>query len=413
MVATELLPHGHPVAATLDPQAAHILTHPRLPFITYPYEWPFHALKAAALAHLDLHMHLLDEGFTLSDASAFNMQFDGPHPLHIDALSVIPYSEGERWMSYNQFLRQFLNPLVFEAQTGMSFAHCFRATLDGPDTAELFRLLPWHCFLRPGYALHIAAPALAERHSRRLVRHGDSSSLAPLPKSRFTGLLRHLHGLISSLKPRHSNTTRWCGYTSTTSYDDTAAAAKRQLVASFVQARRPSLLLDIGCNSGDFSLAAIESGAARVIGMDSDRGAADAAFRKSAARKLPFTVLVADLANPSPAQGWRGMERGGMFGRIHADAVLALAVTHHLAIGENIPLPEVMATIASLAPCGLVEFVPLSDPQIQEMLRFRTTPFPDYTLEAARAGLSRHARITREDSISGSERVLLQFEQAA
>ncbi|HEX9584150.1 MAG TPA: class I SAM-dependent methyltransferase, partial [Gammaproteobacteria bacterium] len=73
----------------------YVLEHPRLPFISYPYEWPFAALKAAALHHLDVHLTALDYGVTLSDASAYNIQFRGAKPVFIDSLSFRRYQEGE------------------------------------------------------------------------------------------------------------------------------------------------------------------------------------------------------------------------------------------------------------------------------------------------------------------------------
>ena len=36
--------------------ASLVLEHPRLPYISYPYEWSFSALKAAALLHLDIQL---------------------------------------------------------------------------------------------------------------------------------------------------------------------------------------------------------------------------------------------------------------------------------------------------------------------------------------------------------------------
>lgn len=45
--------------------ARYVVQHPRLPFISYPYEWPFSALKAAALLHLDIHLEAFERGLTL------------------------------------------------------------------------------------------------------------------------------------------------------------------------------------------------------------------------------------------------------------------------------------------------------------------------------------------------------------
>jgi len=81
-------------------------------FVSHPYEWCFAALREAALLHLDLHVALA-AGFTLSDAAAYNVQFQGTRPVFIAHLSLRPYREGELWDGHRHFCMQFLNPLLF------------------------------------------------------------------------------------------------------------------------------------------------------------------------------------------------------------------------------------------------------------------------------------------------------------
>jgi ribosomal protein L11 methylase PrmA len=411
LVASVLLPPDDPVYQAFGPQAASIISHPALPMISYPYEWSFSALKSATLAHLDLHLALLSEGFTLSDASAFNMQFDGAQPLHIDILSITPYRDGMRWGGYRQFLKHFLNPLVLESKTGVSFSSFFRAGLDGVSSEELFRLLPWHHFLRPAFLLHIAIPALGERHST-LGKRASPATLSPLPQKRFIGLLQHLRSVIETLQPCRTSSA-WQGYDLTTSYSTSEVFIKQQYVREFTQARRPALLLDVGCNKGSYAALALQSGAGRVIGIDSDRPSINEAFEKSAAQKLAFTPLVVDIANPSPPQGWRAAERQSLTSRLQCDAVIALALTHHLAICQNIPLADVIAFIISLAPRGLIEFIPKSDPQIVELLRLREDIFADYHPETARASILRHANIVAELPVGAGGRIIFEYERRA
>lgn len=103
-----------------------LIEHPKIPLISYPYEWVFSQLKDAALAHLDLQILLLKKDFELSDASAFNMQFFEGQMRHIDLLSVRPYMEGRPWEGYHQFCKQFLAPLVLESILGIPFQKLYR-----------------------------------------------------------------------------------------------------------------------------------------------------------------------------------------------------------------------------------------------------------------------------------------------
>src|SRR5262249_28644994 len=93
-------------------QWAGVLRHARIPFISYPYEWPFGMLKDAALLQLDLLTTALDEGFTLKDATPFNVQFLGTRPVFIDVSSFEPLEPGSPWVGYRQFCQMFLYPLL-------------------------------------------------------------------------------------------------------------------------------------------------------------------------------------------------------------------------------------------------------------------------------------------------------------
>jgi len=151
---------------------AHVLEHARLDFISYPYEWPFAALQAAALLHLDIHLRALERGMTLSDASAYNIQFDGPRPVFIDHLSFRPYQDGEFWLAHRQFCDQFLNPLLLNACCGLPHNAWYRADVNGIAGPSLNALLPWYRKLRPLVLLHVALPAMLQS------RHGADTAAA-------------------------------------------------------------------------------------------------------------------------------------------------------------------------------------------------------------------------------------------
>jgi ribosomal protein L11 methylase PrmA len=388
---------------------AHVLQHPRLPVISYPFEWPYEALRAAALAHLDLHLDLIALGFTLSDGSAYNMQFDGPRPIHIDVLSVIPYSEGARWLGYGQFLRQFLNPLVFEAETGVSFAPWYRGSLDGMASDDVLRLLPWRSLTRPAHLMHVAAPALFDRRAARRAPRIDRDRLAPLPKTRLVGFLRHLRLLIAGLPAPHKRTSSWADYEQSNPYEKDERAKKRAAVRAFVSAMRPRLLLDLGCNTGLYSRIALQDGAERVVGLDTDRAALDACYLGAAREGVPLLTLAADITNPSPSQGWRGSERPSLVERLGCDALLALALLHHIVVRNNIALADAVRFLVSLAPRGLIEFVPKSDPQVARLLRLREDIFADYREDVFRAVLLESAAIVGETPLGEGGRRLFTY----
>jgi ribosomal protein L11 methylase PrmA len=171
------------------------------------------------------------------------------------------------------------------------------------------------------------------------------------------------------------------------------------------------MLWDIGCNTGDYSSAALEAGADFVVGFDFDQGALDRAFSRAKNERLNFLPLFLDGANPAPNQGWRQTERMGLVQRVHCDGVLALAVVHHLAIGRNIPLDEVVDWLVKMAPQGIIEFVQKTDPMVQALLRLREDIFRNYNEENFVHVLEARADIVRSATISNANRKLYWFKR--
>lgn len=385
-----------------------VLQHERLPLVSYPYEWTFAGLKTAALLHLDFHLALLNENFTLSDATAFNVQFRGPRPVYIDVLSIAPYRDGEPFAGYGQFQRQFLNPLILEAECGMSPNAAWRGSLDGLSSEDIWGILPLRKKLKPAYWTHVG---LTARYDARVASSAAAPTPAPpsLPKARLIALLKHLRIVIEGLAPKPVRQSVWADYANDCSYSQAETTAKLSAVAAFCQTVQPRCLLDVGCNTGVHAAHALANGAASAVGIEGDHGAAEIAFTRATKERLNFLPLNVDFANPSPSQGWANVERPGLFERLRADALLALAVIHHLCIGRNIPLADAVSTLVKLAPRGLIEFVPKQDPQVQRLLRHRPDVRADYSIENFRAALAAHGRTVKETQITSSGRRIFEY----
>jgi ribosomal protein L11 methylase PrmA len=397
-----------------DEPGRRILEHPKLPFVSYPYEWPFSLLKRAALLHLDIHLRALDFDFTLSDASAYNVQFLGVSPVFIDTLSFVPYQDGDYWAGQRQFVEQFINPLLLRSLVGVSPNAWYRGALEGLPTADIVHLIGgFRRWFTPNVLTNITLPYLLQSKAR----HTPGLPLAkpkPLPKQALLFILRRLHRWISRLQPKNVGSTDWQGYDDhSDSYAEDEGDKKREFIARFSLAVAPSCVWDVGCNTGNYSEVLLQNDAKSIIGFDSDLNALETAVARASDKRLQFLPLFSDAVNPSPEQGWAETERFGLRSRINADAVIALAIVHHLAIGKNIPLPSVLDWLVSLAPQGVIEFVPKSDPMIQRMLRLRKDIFTEYDKDAFERALCRRARIARVLELSPGGRTLYQYERFA
>jgi ribosomal protein L11 methylase PrmA len=395
---------GHTTAGDVR----HVVEHESIRFVSHPYEWTFQGLRAAALLHLDLQLDAFADDIQLVDASAYNVQFDGPRPTFIDLLSFRRYREGDHWTAQRQFCEQFLNPLLLRALVGVPHNGWYRGSFEGIPAIELDAVLPawrkasWNVFS------HVTLPARLAR-TRRAANRRPARSLRPLPRASYRALLIRLREWIANLTPRADPVTTWSEYDESHPYSDEDRARKRAVVAEFVTHVKPALLWDIGCNTGEYSQLALEAGAAAVVGFEQDHVACEKAFARALKLRGPFLPLVIDVANPSPDQGWYQRERKGLAARGPADALLALAVTHHLAIGRNVPLEEVVRWLTAQAPAGIIEFVPKDDPMVRQMLESRTDIFDDYSEQAFATTLAQRARVIRNETISSSGRRLLQY----
>ena len=360
------------VVGDLAGSAHYVLQHPRLPFISYPYEWTFEALKAAALHHLEVHLAALERGLTLSDASAYNIQFIGARPTFIDTLSFRRYREGEFWDGYRQFCEQFLNPLLLRALCGVPHNDWYRGNFEGIRSDDLRRLLPLRKLLFWKVLVHVVLHAkLGSSGFGGQDVKSASGQVRRLPLASFRHMLQGLHRWIGRLEPGDRKASFWHDYEAARSYSSDETGAKMAFVKRFVAAGRPELLWDIGCNAGEFSLAALEAGAGYVVGWDTDQSALEMAFHRAREQDARFTPLYGDATNPAPAQGWAQAERGGWRERTPVDALLGLAVVHHIAIGRNVPLDKVADWLTGLARSGVLEFVEKDDQQVQRMLSLR------------------------------------------
>jgi len=407
---------GAPVAPpVLGEHAAgvrYVLEHPRLPFISYPYEWPFPALKAAALHHLDVHLGALAEGVTLSDASAYNIQFLGVRPVFIDVLSFRKYRDGEMWSGHRQFCEQFLNPLLLRAKLGVPHNAWYRGAQEGISAAELRRILPWTKKLSRNVLLHVVAQAAFQR-SAFPSQDSALTTQFRFPLQKYRQMLTKMRRWIAALEPADTGKTVWQEYAKTHNYSDDEFVAKKEFVARFCAAARPKIVWDLGCNTGEFSHLALEKGAELACAFDFDHGALEAAFARASTERLMLQPLLLDAVNPSPNQGWNETERQGLNERANADAVLALAFVHHLAIGRNIPLDDLVAWIVRLAPQGVIEFVPKDDPKVRQLLALREDIFPHYSEENFRRCLSSRADIVEAATVTNSGRKLFRYRRYA
>ena len=361
----------------------HCLSHPRLPFVSYPWEWSFSMLKDAALLHLDVMEKLVPEGFWLRDASAFNVQFDGERLRLIDTLSVGPRIPESPWVAYGQFCGHFLAPLALAAYCDIRTLSLWRNYIDGYPLDLASGMLPFSKRYRPGIFMHLTLHARAQIMADRKEDIGKDRP-AKKPKVSDRGLLGLLHSLrktVEGLRWKRSSEI-WETYSEIRTYQDEDVAKKSEYLDKIVKQLDPKMVWDLGANTGEFSLIAGSHGAF-VVSIDGDPACTEYLYQRVSGTSetkhiLPLTM---DLANPSPGLGWDSRERLSLHDRGPADLVLALALIHHLVLSSYVPFSLIAEWFGALAKHLLVEFAPPSDPMVKKLLANRGEEHLPYNLD--------------------------------
>jgi hypothetical protein len=384
-------------------EAYRVLKPEVVPFVSYPYEWCFSQLQDAALLTLDVQKKALDFGMTLKDASAYNVQFVGRKPVLIDTLSFDIYDEGQPWAAYRQFCQHFLAPLALMSYTDVRLGRLSRLHIDGVPLDLASSLLPFRTRLSFALLSHIHLHARSQKHFAERTVDVKSRKMSRLS---LLGLLENLESAVKKLKwqPRG---TLWSDYEEEESYSRDALDQKKKLVGGFLDQVRPRVVWDLGANVGLFSRLASDCGIL-TISFDADPGCVERNYLESRHKgETNILPLLIDLTNPSPAIGWQHEERMSLAERGPADLVLCLALIHHLAISNNLPLPMIADFLTSICSSSLIlEFVPKSDHRVQRLLSTREDIFTGYTQEAFERTFGQRFEIQASEQLRGSERVL-------
>ena len=398
----EVAPAGLPT----DPLRYKILKPALIPFISYPYEWGFSQHKAAALLTLRVQRVALDHGMILKDASAYNVQFFGRRPLFIDSLSFRMYKLGAHWDGYKQFCEHFIAPLAVASYGNAEVFRALRTYLDGLPLSIAVKMLPAKARLRRGLAAHIYLHAASARRYDSAKQ--NSARTRSMSKLAMTGLLASLEKTVSRLNAP-KQITQWGNYYSDTNYSDKAFKSKLEIVEKFLAQiePKPKMVWDLGANDGRFSEIA-SRGASYVVSIESDPKAVELNYSKNRDPLLADLILSLnqDLTNPSPALGWAHKERFSLTQRGPADAILALALLHHLVIGNNLPFGSIAEFLAGISRFVIIEFVPKEDSNAQILLRRRQNMFEDYTQGNFEKDFARYFTIAEKAPISDSQRTV-------
>jgi SAM-dependent methyltransferase len=198
------------------------------------------------------------------------------------------------------------------------------------------------------------------------------------------------------------------GDKSACSYTREQFAEKEKFVTTALSEFAPKRVLDVGANTGHFSVIAVRNGGS-VVAIDGDAAVTGGIWRRAREENLDILPLVVNLAQPTPALGWRNRECPSFLERASGafDCVLMLAVIHHMLATERVPLDEIAALAADLtSDLLLIEFVAPADPMFRRLSRGRDELYAYLHVDLFEPTFAARFETIRKHRIVDSERTL-------
>lgn len=399
-----LIPHEE-VSKTEDKV---IIKAEKIPFVTYPYEWSFNMYKEAALLTLKLQKYSLENGFSLKDASAFNVTFHKGKAIFIDTLSFDFYIEDTPWRAYKQFITHFFGPLVLAHFHGADQLKLLSSFIDGISVKMISSMLPTRTKLNP--LLYSNIHLLAKLEDKHNEDYKNESKVAKLSKKGQLNIIESLYNYIKKLELKEKS--EWGNYYDKTNYSDNAFDEKSTIINNWVKDIEPKTLIDVGGNDGTF-VRKLDAAIDTALVGDIDNNAVDFNYKTMKQNQERFMLpFLLDVLNPAPSIGLNNEERDAFINRVKAfapDVTLALAVIHHISLSGNVPFARSAEFFAKFSKYLIIEFPKRNDSWVQRLLNNKAefkNHFEHYNLSNFENTYAEFFEVLETKAISNSERVM-------
>lgn len=403
-----------------------VLEHERIPFVTYPHEWSASMLKDAALLHIDLFIRLGRHGLVFKDWHPYNILFKGTNPVFVDFGSIIPTDQllneayltpprvtppfGLLWqkssayfheMYWRMFVPYFLLPLYWmnDGKHALARTRLFETTMNTSNSVITSE--------------EVFSGAAARWRKYRMMDLAKKFSLTQRSQTKtlFLWLLNKEVQALNISNGQSDYVDYYASKNEDFEFEPSPNWTKKQIVVfEAIKDSQPTTLLDVGSNTGWFSILAAKMGC-QVVALDIDEACIDRLYHRARRDALSILPLVMDLADSTPdvpALEFENEPSRSLIGgdsplllsadkRLKCDMVLALAIIHHLALGRGLHLNEIAQTLSKYASkCLVVEFVAIDDPLVAgeptffPALHANPHDFGWYTLENLKQELGRY-----------------------
>jgi hypothetical protein len=344
-----------------------IVEHEQIRTVTYPREWTFSMLRDAGLLIVRLNELASRYGFQTQDCHCYNVLFSGEAPRYVD-LGSFTRSSARGLLSRDEFLRSYCYPLKIWRSLGPVWG---RQAIQRPGFllgTEDYLAARWPIFRWPGAST--VGRMLARMSRLQSLSDGafdDFRGRHPAWKVTLAALVRdsgRRQAAFSRMRSALNAIERGRVRTAWSDYHDPLAGRRQDAeltprfrhVADRLASLEVSSVLEIAANQGILSRALKRARPELpVISTDRDEAALDKGYRASLSQGLGVDWAVHDpffteLSNVEEAPETR----------FRSEAVVALALTHHLVLTSGLSLDRVLHVLSLYSSrYVLVEFMPL------------------------------------------------------
>lgn len=428
-----------------------LLPH-QIAFQSYPFEWSYGQWRKVIYVYLQINKIALAHGMLLKDATPFNFYFENGKPVLLDTSSFMFFEEGAPWIAYKQFCMEMLSPLALMHYNGQRWSKLTMSHLRGLPLNFMSKQLPLKSWFNNTVLLHIhlhgkyanaegetKAAKVAIKQEKNSLKKNSITNQSLIKKGFSKEKLLSLFGIIEcsveKWKQAYPFEKHWLDYYQNDIASDSYLVNKETIIKEWLLAIQPKTVLDLGANTGKFSLIASEY-TEQVIAIESDGicvDAIDSAFRfdkkdhtkgnvfidthfetneKITSEKKRYYTLQMDLAETTPNMGVLEQEFSSIYTRAKSEMVLALALTHHLSITNQFSFEQIAAMLSRFSEqyC-ITEFVSACDEKVQLLIKDKQRSFAYYTEAAFEKAVETQFAIKEKKFIEGSERIIYLLEK--
>ncbi len=306
--------------------------------ITYPREWSFEVIKAAAIKYINLVEISKEYGYGLKDCHLFNFVFKNNNPLWVDIGSFFKLKKDYNAFPITDFLSSIVFPLKLWSKGSDKFANrLLSSPIDTITEDDLFALRK--------SIKKLSYPRILKKIYNKIIKVLNISINTKKIK-------KHI------LKLKSNKKTMWSEYHSEyyDSNNNIIEDSRFKRIIDILSEIKPKSIIELAGNAGILSEKIYDSNICdKIICTDYDYYAVDTLFLNLIKNKKSIIPVRLDFMVREGSISEISSEN-----RFKSECVIALAVTHHLLLTQGYDYDEIFESVGLYTEKYIIiEYMPL------------------------------------------------------